>query len=81
MAKRWAAAKKLQAGNRLMCISCKSGYTGYTVDHQSLKWLHNWLHFFESGYIVDNEKLKWLHYHYWIVEAEGFQASQSAPNL
>jgi hypothetical protein len=39
-----------------------SGYTGYNVDNQQLKWLHNWLQIFKSGYMIDSQRLKWLHY-------------------
>jgi len=37
------------------CISRKNGYTGYIVDNQQVKWLHNWLQFFKSGYIIDSQ--------------------------
>jgi hypothetical protein len=51
----------LQGSEELMVYSPQSGYTGYIVDNQELKWLHNWLHIFESGYSVGSQRLKWLH--------------------
>ena len=40
--------------SELIC-SRKSGYTGYIVDTQQLKWLHNWLQIFETDYIIDSQ--------------------------
>jgi hypothetical protein len=49
-----------------MCIyiSRESGYTGYIVYNQQLKWLHNGLQIFKSGYNPGNQRFKWLHYRY-----------------